>query len=83
MARADSTKAGPKASFNPVENYRKQIGKQDYKKSKKEIAEQKRRADIKDESGIKDVILLVGAVMVVFLAIYLLLYVFLSPSENK
>lgn len=66
-----------------VEQYRKQIGKQDYKKSKKELKSQKQRADAKKSAiGVKEVILVLVAILAVLAAVYMFLLWELS-DETK
>ncbi|XP_041376294.1 triple QxxK/R motif-containing protein-like [Gigantopelta aegis] len=67
----------------PVEQYRKHIGKQDYKKSKKDTKAQKRHADQKQSVlGIQEVILIVGAMFGLVAGVYLLMYWYLGTWES-
>jgi len=64
----------------PIDQYRKQIGKQDVRKSKSDLKETKKRAQAKKcmFSSYKDVGLMIGAMAVVVFTIYALLYFLLS-----
>lgn len=63
---------------SPVDNYRKQIGKQEIRKTKKELTVQKKRADIhkvlpesrKGTTFIYILLLLVGLLALVYLALF-------------
>ncbi|XP_042902564.1 triple QxxK/R motif-containing protein [Parasteatoda tepidariorum] len=68
----------------PVESYRKQIGKQDYKKSKSELKEAKARAQAKKgiSSFYKDVAVMIGALAAVIGVLYTALYYFLEKKEK-
>lgn len=66
----------------PVDQYRKQIGKQDTKKNKADLQEIKKKAEAKQSasSSYKDVALMVLALTIVVFAVYILLYFFLSSG---
>ncbi|CAM1310130.1 Uncharacterised protein g5356 [Pycnogonum litorale] len=68
-----------------VEQYRKQIGKQDDKKSKAEMKEIKRSAESRKNelSKYKEVLLMLVAVTVVVLAVYVILYMIIVPSSPE
>ncbi|KAK3601617.1 hypothetical protein CHS0354_038164 [Potamilus streckersoni] len=66
----------------PVEQYRKQIGKQDWKKSKKEVKASKSHAQIKKTaSGMQDVLLIVGTCLTLVIGLYFMMYWYLN-KEN-
>lgn len=68
----------------PVDQYRKQIGKQDWKKSKKDIKAQKRAADQQSQLGITGMLLTVTALLVLLGGVYGFLYWYLSiPSADE
>uniref|UniRef100_A0A023FNW7 Triple QxxK/R motif-containing protein n=2 Tax=Amblyomma TaxID=6942 RepID=A0A023FNW7_AMBCJ len=74
-----------KDSFNnqpPVEAYRKVIGKQDYKKSKSELKESKKRAQSKKTSSktYKEIATMLGFLLAVLFGGYALSYVFLTGN---
>ncbi|KAF8764807.1 hypothetical protein HNY73_022853 [Argiope bruennichi] len=66
----------------PVENYRKQIGKQDYKKSKAELKKTKAQAQAKKEGPTlyRDMAILVFGIAFVMGVVYFFLFLYL---ENK
>ncbi|XP_060073251.1 triple QxxK/R motif-containing protein-like [Ylistrum balloti] len=66
----------------PVDMYRKQIGKQDYKKSKSEVKKSKDRAGkLQSALGIKDVVLMLTGFLLVIVAVYMILYVSLDRTS--
>ncbi|XP_062606979.1 triple QxxK/R motif-containing protein-like [Saccostrea cucullata] len=66
----------------PVEKYRKDIGKQDYKKSKKEVKMMKNKADMKSSAlGIKEVVMIVAALFTLVAGVYMFLFWRLSNRE--
>ena len=80
MGKKDST--GLKAA--PVDQYRKQIGKQDYKKSKKEVKSQKQRAEKKNSAiGIQEVVLILISFLSLMAAVYMFLFWQLSGKDSK
>lgn len=72
-------------SVSPVENYRKQIGKQDYKKSKAELKETKAKAQAKEGlvETYRDIFVMIGSLVAVIGVIYALLYIYLDKKEEK
>ncbi|XP_029769866.1 triple QxxK/R motif-containing protein isoform X1 [Terrapene carolina triunguis] len=90
----DSKRMGRKdasAARIPVEQYRKQIGKQDYKKSRPVLRATRLKAEAKKTAlGIKEVALVLAAILVFLLAFYAFFYLNLSnevdldldPNEN-
>lgn len=68
----------------PVEQYRKQIGRQDSKKGKKEMKELRKAADAKKSAmGVSDVMLMVGTFLAVLTAIYGMLYLYLQKDTPE
>ncbi|XP_054707196.1 triple QxxK/R motif-containing protein-like [Uloborus diversus] len=69
----------------PVDNYRKQIGKQDYKKSKAELKDIKAKAQAKQglSNTYKDVTIMIGSMVAVIGVIYALLYLFLEKKDDS
>ncbi|XP_038078859.1 triple QxxK/R motif-containing protein-like [Patiria miniata] len=66
----------------PVDQYRKNIGKQDYKRSKKDLIKSKREADLrKTSTGFQDFMLVVLAVCGVVCLIYMFFYLQM-PSKT-
>ncbi|KAI5087188.1 triple QxxK/R motif-containing protein [Silurus meridionalis] len=67
----------------PVDQYRKQIGKQDYKKTKPALRATRLKAEAKRSApGIKDIILVIAAVLVFLLGVYAFFYLNLSTELN-
>ncbi|XP_066531109.1 triple QxxK/R motif-containing protein [Hoplias malabaricus] len=67
----------------PVDQYRKQIGKQDYKKTKPALRATRLKAEAKRSApGIRDTILVVLAVLVFLLGVYAFFYLNLSTELN-
>ncbi|XP_076864678.1 triple QxxK/R motif-containing protein [Brachyhypopomus gauderio] len=65
----------------PVDQYRKQIGKQDYKKTKPALRATRLKAEAKRSApGIRDAVLVVVAVLAFLLAVYALFYLNLSTE---
>lgn len=65
----------------PVDQYRKQIGKQDYKKTKSALKATRLKAEAKkSSSGFRDAFLLVAAILVFVLCIYAFFYLNLSTE---
>lgn len=76
MGKKDAT-----GSSVPVDQYRKQIGKQDYKKSKFDLKMNKLRAEAKKSGpGIKDAFLVVLAILFFVLCVYAFFYLNLSTE---
>lgn len=67
----------------PVDQYRKQIGKQDWKKSKREIKSSKVQADKKKTATpVKDTLMILMAGLMVIVGSYLLLYWYLNKEQT-
>ncbi|XP_056154926.1 triple QxxK/R motif-containing protein [Lampris incognitus] len=67
----------------PVDQYRKQIGKQDYKKTKFALKATRLKAEAKKSgTGIRDVFLVIAAVLLFLLCIYAFFYLNLSTELN-
>lgn len=65
----------------PVDQYRKQIGKQDYKKTKPALRATRLKAEAKRSApGIRDTILVIVAVLVFLLGVYAFFYLNLSTE---
>ncbi|XP_026144735.1 triple QxxK/R motif-containing protein isoform X2 [Carassius auratus] len=65
----------------PVDQYRKQIGKQDYKKTKPALRATRLKAEAKRSApGIRDIILVFVAVLVFLLVVYAFFYLNLSTE---
>ncbi|XP_056378308.1 triple QxxK/R motif-containing protein isoform X2 [Hyla sarda] len=79
MGRKDAS-----ATKAPVEQYRKQIGRQDYKKNKPVLKATRLKAEAKKTAiGIKEVFLVAVAILVLMLAFYALFYLNLVPSSES
>ncbi|XP_060679639.1 triple QxxK/R motif-containing protein [Chiloscyllium punctatum] len=66
MGRKDAA-----ASKIPIDHYRKQIGKQDYKKTRSVLRATRLKAEAKKTApGIRDVALIVAAILILLVAIY-------------
>uniref|UniRef100_A0A8C5Q2N0 Triple QxxK/R motif-containing protein n=1 Tax=Leptobrachium leishanense TaxID=445787 RepID=A0A8C5Q2N0_9ANUR len=79
MGRKDAA-----SSRVPVDQYRKQIGRQDYKKTKPVLRATRLKAEAKKTGlGIKDAILVLIAVFLIVLSFYAFFYLKLSSSENS
>ncbi|XP_064835534.1 triple QxxK/R motif-containing protein [Oncorhynchus masou masou] len=69
------------ATMAPVDQYRKQIGKQDYKKTKSALKLTKLRAEAKKSApGIRDALLVILAILVFMLCAYAFFYLNLSTE---
>ncbi|XP_077982964.1 triple QxxK/R motif-containing protein-like [Glandiceps talaboti] len=67
----------------PVEKYRKEIGKQDYKKSKKEIKRVRKQALAKESNwSIKDVALVMISILVLIFAIYGFFFIYAQGGSS-
>ncbi|XP_074056231.1 triple QxxK/R motif-containing protein [Macrotis lagotis] len=67
----------------PVDQYRKQIGKQDYKKNRPVLRAAKLKAEAKKAAiGIKEVGLVLAAILVLLLAFYAFFYLKLSNEVD-
>ncbi|XP_047672572.1 triple QxxK/R motif-containing protein isoform X1 [Tachysurus fulvidraco] len=67
----------------PVDQYRKQIGKQDYKKTKPALRATRLKAEAKKSApGIRDIILVIMALLVFLLGVYAFFYLNLSTELN-
>ncbi|XP_040210567.1 triple QxxK/R motif-containing protein [Rana temporaria] len=73
------------ATKTPVDQYRKQIGRQDYKKNKPVLKATRLKAEAKKTAiGIKEVFLVVVAILVLLLAFYAFFYLKLThPMEPR
>ncbi|XP_016848289.1 triple QxxK/R motif-containing protein isoform X1 [Anolis carolinensis] len=67
----------------PVDQYRKQIGKQDYKKTRPMLKATRLKAEAKKTApGIKEVSLILAAILVFLLACYAFFYLNLSEEVD-
>uniref|UniRef100_A0AAQ4Q4K6 Triple QxxK/R motif-containing protein n=1 Tax=Gasterosteus aculeatus aculeatus TaxID=481459 RepID=A0AAQ4Q4K6_GASAC len=67
----------------PVDQYRKQIGKQDYKKTKSALKATRLKAEAKkNSSGFKDAFLVIAAILFFVLCVYAFFYLNLSNEIN-
>ncbi|XP_076157556.1 triple QxxK/R motif-containing protein [Alosa pseudoharengus] len=65
----------------PVDQYRKQIGKQDYKKTKVALKATRLKAEAKKSApGVRDILLVVVAILVFLLCVYAFFYLNLSTE---
>ncbi|XP_062301631.1 triple QxxK/R motif-containing protein [Osmerus eperlanus] len=65
----------------PVDQYRKQIGQQDYKKSKSALKATRQQAEAKKNApGIKDILLVIVAILFFLLCVYAFFYLNLSTE---
>ncbi|XP_039593034.1 triple QxxK/R motif-containing protein [Polypterus senegalus] len=65
----------------PIEQYRKQIGKQDYKKTKSVLKETKIKAEAKRSApGIRDTVLILVAVLILLFVVYSFFYLNLAKE---
>ncbi|KAK7498944.1 hypothetical protein BaRGS_00009753 [Batillaria attramentaria] len=70
--------------MTPTDQYRKQIGKQDWKKSKKEVKAQKKRADQKQSAmGAKEMVLVAAALCALVGGLYMLLFWYLGERPES
>ncbi|XP_053323254.1 triple QxxK/R motif-containing protein [Spea bombifrons] len=68
----------------PVDQYRKQIGRQDYKKTKSVLRATRLKAEAKKTAiGIKEVVLILVALSVFLLAAYAFFYLKMTSEENS
>ncbi|XP_049890241.1 triple QxxK/R motif-containing protein [Epinephelus moara] len=78
MGRKDAS-----ATNLPVDQYRKQIGKQDYKKTKTALKLTRLKAEAKkNSSGFKDAFLVIAAILFFVLCVYAFFYLNLSTEIN-
>ncbi|KAK5855111.1 hypothetical protein PBY51_005246 [Eleginops maclovinus] len=76
MGKKDAT-----ATRLPVDQYRKQIGKQDYKKTKSDLKLTRLRAEAKkNSSGFRDAFLVIAAILFFVLCVYAFFYLNLSTE---
>ncbi|XP_020641047.1 triple QxxK/R motif-containing protein [Pogona vitticeps] len=76
MGRKDASSAR-----TPVDQYRKQIGKQDYKKTRPMLKATRLKAEAKKTAlGIKEVSLVLAAILIFLLACYAFFYLNLSED---
>ncbi|XP_010863089.1 triple QxxK/R motif-containing protein [Esox lucius] len=76
MGRKDAS-----AVVAPVDQYRKQIGKQDYKKTKSALKLERLKAEAKKSApGIRDAFLVVVAILVFVLCVYAFFYLNLTTE---
>jgi len=68
-----------------VDRYRKNIGKQDYKKSKHEVKESVNKAQMKRSAKqiYQELSLMVGAMLFVFFFLYAVFYLILTKEGKK
>lgn len=80
MARSRNDSTGS----NNVDHYRKQIGKQDYKKSKVNLKETKHLSEKKENAltQYKDVSILVATILALCLCVYCILYAMIAQSSK-
>ncbi|XP_066547170.1 triple QxxK/R motif-containing protein [Amia ocellicauda] len=78
MGRKDAT-----AARLPVDQYRKQIGKQDYKKTKSALKASRLKAEAKKSAlGIRDIVLILMAVLVFLVSVYAFFYLKLTTEMD-
>ncbi|XP_019751533.1 triple QxxK/R motif-containing protein [Hippocampus comes] len=78
MGRKDAS-----ATNLPVDQYRKQIGKQDYKKTKSVLKATRLKAEAKkSSSGFRDAFLVVVAILFFVVCVYAFFYLNLSNEIN-
>ncbi|XP_033011450.1 triple QxxK/R motif-containing protein [Lacerta agilis] len=78
MGRKDSSSAR-----GPVEQHRKQIGKQDYKKTRPMLKATRLKAEAKKTApGMKEVSLILAAILVFLVACYAFFYLNLSEEVD-
>ncbi|XP_068431916.1 triple QxxK/R motif-containing protein [Clinocottus analis] len=69
------------ATSLPVDQYRKQIGKQDYKKTKSALKATRLKADAKkNSSAFKDAFLVIAAILFFVFCVYAFFYLNLSTE---
>ncbi|XP_075995706.1 triple QxxK/R motif-containing protein [Genypterus blacodes] len=67
----------------PVDQYRKQIGKQDYKKTKSVLKATRLKAEAKKHSTVlRDAFLVIAAILFFVLCVYAFFYLNLSTELN-
>ncbi|XP_038580564.1 triple QxxK/R motif-containing protein [Micropterus salmoides] len=67
----------------PVDQYRKQIGKQDYKKTKSVLKATRLKAEAKkNSSGFRDAFLVIAAILLFVFCVYAFFYLNLSTEIN-
>ncbi|XP_047461983.1 triple QxxK/R motif-containing protein [Mugil cephalus] len=67
----------------PVDQYRKQIGKQDYKKTKSALKATRLKAEAKKASSVfRDAFLVIAAILFLVLCVYAFFYLNLSTELN-
>ncbi|XP_054909604.1 triple QxxK/R motif-containing protein [Poeciliopsis prolifica] len=67
----------------PVDQYRKQIGKQDYKKTKSVLKATRLKAEAKkNSSGFRNAFLVIAAILVFVFCVYAFFYLNLSTEIN-
>ncbi|XP_041104734.1 triple QxxK/R motif-containing protein [Polyodon spathula] len=77
MGRKEATTSGKL----PVDQYRKQIGKQDYKKSKSALKVTRLKAEAKRSApGLRDIFLVLGAALIFLIAVYSFFYLNLATE---
>ncbi|CAG5128480.1 unnamed protein product [Candidula unifasciata] len=69
MGRKDTTAQ----QSQPLDQYRKQIGKQDWKKSKKDVKSMKQKAAETNEFTPQNILLIIGLIVTVLSGLYMLL----------
>ncbi|KAG8441834.1 hypothetical protein GDO86_010857 [Hymenochirus boettgeri] len=79
MGRKDAS-----TSRIPVDQYRKQIGRQDYKKNKPVLKATRLKAEAKKTAiGIKEVFLVIVAILVFLFAFYAFFYLNMTESADS
>ncbi|KAM8966664.1 triple QxxK/R motif-containing protein [Pelodytes ibericus] len=79
MGRKDAS-----SSRTPVDQYRKQIGRQDYKKTKPVLRATRLKAEAKKTAfGIKEVFLLLAAILLFVFAFYAFFYLNLTTEADS
>lgn len=69
------------AARAPVDQYRKQIGKQDYKKTKSALKATRLHAEARRSApGVKDILLVLVAILFFLLCVYAFFYLNLSTE---
>ncbi|XP_067651967.1 triple QxxK/R motif-containing protein-like [Haliotis asinina] len=82
MGRKDAS--GTSAHLPPVDHYRKQIGKQDVKKGKKDAKTKKRQTDQKRSAmTIQEIVLVTGSGLAMLIGLYMLLFWYLGTAEYE
>ncbi|GAB1601886.1 triple QxxK/R motif-containing protein-like [Argonauta hians] len=81
MGKKDASNS---SNLSTGEQHRKQIGKENLKKAKKDNKDVKKKADLKKSSmPISDVILVVFSILVIVAAVYLFLYWYLAAPPHQ